>query len=104
MTTREEILHQINWQPLNTVADIKAMRSLLEMLEYHLTPKGGWLPSIQPVLSAILQCNEPACGERRTLFIYRSLWYCADHLPAGITFPIAMHGETFERYKKRTRG
>lgn len=84
-----------------TREDINYLRGRLDLLEYLLTQKGGTKtePYIKPELRHCSNCGLP------TIFIYQYLgkWFCPDHFPKGVTFPIGMHGADFKAYQERKK-
>jgi hypothetical protein len=84
-----------------TREDINYLRGRLDLLEYLLTQRGGAKiePFAKPELRYCSICNLP------TIFIYQHLgkWFCPEHFPKEITFPIGMHGDEFKAYQERKK-
>lgn len=82
--------------------DINYLRGRLDLLEYLLTPTSGAKidnPKDKADLGP-LNCN--VCGGViSTLYHHRGIWYCSEHLPRGMTWPIGMHGNDLKAYKDR---
>jgi hypothetical protein len=84
-----------------TREDINYLRGRLDLLEYLITPTSG--PKIEPPERlAPMPCS--VCGHKpipRTVYHYRDEWYCAEHFPLDVTWPVGMHGDDLKAYKER---
>jgi hypothetical protein len=98
-----ELLKQIQtWQPSKlTRQEINYLRGRLDLLEYLLAPKSGARIEAytKPELRYCSVCN------LSTIYIYQYLgkWWCPDHFPSGVPYPIGMHGEDFKAYQERKK-
>ena len=72
-----------------TYEDIKEIHFKLNLLEYLLTPKPSFSPSV-PKPSTV-GCAVPGCSNK-TLVRFREGWFCCDHYPPIETFQVGVHG------------
>jgi hypothetical protein len=84
-----------------TREDINYLRGRLDLLEYLVTTQSG--ARIEPLERlAPMPCS--VCGHKPmpfTVYHYRDEWYCAEHFPLDVTWPIGMHGDDLKAYKER---
>lgn len=79
-------------------ADVDYLRGRLDLLEYLITPTSGTkIESLKRL--APMPCS--VCGHKPTVYYFRDEWYCAEHFPLDITWPIGMHGDDLKAYKER---
>lgn len=93
-------LLDIKRQPSSaTREDTNFLGTRLQLLEYLVTEKAGTQIDAPPPITA-LSCKICAPNPRPfTAYHYHGEWYCADHYPKGVTWPIGMHGDDLKRYK-----
>lgn len=99
MAEAAEVVERIRLNPFKNLEDIKRAENDLTLLRYLLTPKPISVIETPRRITA-LTCK--ICGPKPlpfTMYHYQKEWYCAEHLPKDMTWPIGMHGDDLKTYK-----
>lgn len=85
---------------------VEQLERTVALLRYNMTEKRGFiLPPPRERAIHGLRCEVEGCHEPPPYWNYNPertnavRWRCMHHYPRGVTFPIGMHGEDFEKYK-----
>jgi hypothetical protein len=101
MPAADETRKRIRTNPLKTIADVRDAQRALALMEYLLTPVLLFTPGDSTPRKM------PACSECKatvgSVYQIRGVWYCLDHIPAGTTFPVGLHGDEFKAYQERQK-
>lgn len=94
---KEDLLKRIRSNPLENQKDIQEARDDLGLLEFMLNPRVGW--SVPERASIELKKCSVCANVPSSIYCIGERWFCLEHIPRGIAFPIGVHGEDYKRYK-----
>src|SRR5215469_10142868 len=79
-----------------TPKTFEQLRRQITLAEYYWTPKpGASFPEVDPSWKS---CSTKGCkNSSREIYFVKNDWYCFDHIPRDVIFPIGLHGEDFRK-------